>query len=85
VASRPGRPTPRATTAASRDPGGSGARALTKETAAVLRVWLAERGSPPAEPPFPTSTGKPLARKALARRIAKHAAHAAHAAERCPC
>jgi integrase/recombinase XerD len=54
---------------------------LTKETAAVLRVWLAERGSPPAEPLFPTSTGKPLTRKALARRIAKHAAHAA---ERCP-
>jgi integrase/recombinase XerD len=46
---------------------------LTKQTAAVLRVWLAERGSPPAEPLFPTSTGKPLTRKALARRIAKHA------------
>ena len=53
----------------------------TKQTAAVLRVWLAERGSPPAEPLFPTSTGKPLTRKALARRIAKHATHAA---ERCP-
>jgi integrase/recombinase XerD len=46
---------------------------LTKQTAAVLRVWLAERGSPPAEPLFPTSTGKPLTRKALGRRIAKHA------------
>jgi integrase/recombinase XerD len=53
---------------------------LTKHTAAVLRVWLAERGSPPTEPLFPTSTGKPLTRKALARRIAKHATHAA---ERC--
>lgn len=50
---------------------------LTKETAAVLRVWLAERGGSPAEPLFPTSTGKPLTRKALARRIAKHATHAA--------
>jgi integrase/recombinase XerD len=54
---------------------------LTKETAAVLSVWLAERGSPPTEPLFPTSTGKPLTRKALARRIAKHATEAA---ERCP-
>jgi integrase/recombinase XerD len=54
---------------------------LTKETAAVLRGWLAERGSPSAEPLFPTSTGTPLTRKALARRIAKHATYAA---ERCP-
>jgi integrase/recombinase XerD len=53
---------------------------LTKQTAAVVRVWLAERGSPSAEPLFPTSTGKPLTRKALARRIAKHATHAG---ERC--
>jgi integrase/recombinase XerD len=54
---------------------------LTKQSAAVLRVWLAERGSPPAEPLFSTSTGKPLIRKALARRIGKHATHAA---QRCP-
>jgi integrase/recombinase XerD len=54
---------------------------LTKETAAVLRGWLAERGSPSAEPLFPTSTGTPLTRKAVARRIAKHATYAA---ERCP-
>jgi integrase/recombinase XerD len=54
---------------------------LTKETAAVVRVWLAERSGSPAEPLFPTSIGKPLTRKALARRIAKHATHAA---ERCP-
>jgi len=44
-------------------------------------VWLDERGGQPTEPLFPTSTGKPLTRKALARRIAKHATHAA---ERCP-
>ncbi|MGH2844697.1 MAG: tyrosine-type recombinase/integrase, partial [Thermoleophilaceae bacterium] len=50
---------------------------LTKATTAVLRVWLSERGEQPAEPLFPTSTGKPLTRKALARRIAKHANHAA--------
>jgi integrase/recombinase XerD len=54
---------------------------LTKETTAVLRVWLAERGGEPVEPLFPTSTGKPLTRKALARRVAKHATHAA---QRCP-
>ena len=53
---------------------------LTRQTAAVLRVWLAERGGSPADPLFPTSTGKPLTRKALARRIAKHAAYGA---ERC--
>jgi integrase/recombinase XerD len=53
---------------------------LTKQTAAILRGWLAERGSPPAEPLFPTSTGKPLTRKALARRIGKQATRAA---ERC--
>ena len=50
---------------------------LTKETAAVLRVWLAERSGSPAAPLFPTSTGKQLTRKALARRIAKHATRAA--------
>jgi integrase/recombinase XerD len=54
---------------------------LTKDTAGVLRAWLDERGGMSDEPLFPTSTGKPLSRKALARRIAKHAAHAA---ERCP-
>jgi integrase/recombinase XerD len=46
-----------------------------------VRVWLDERGGQPTEPLFPTSTGKPLTRKALARRIAKHATRAA---ERCP-
>jgi len=54
---------------------------LTRQTAAVLRAWLAERAGSSADPLFPTSTGAPLTRKALARRIAKHAAHAA---ERCP-
>jgi integrase/recombinase XerD len=54
---------------------------LTKEIAAVLRMWLAERGGSPSEPLFPTSAGEPLTRKALARRIAKHATQAL---ERCP-
>ncbi len=54
---------------------------LTKGTVALLRVWLDERRGQPPEPLFPTSTGKPLTRKALARRIARHATHAA---QRCP-
>jgi integrase/recombinase XerD len=54
---------------------------LTKETSATLRSWLVERGGQPDAPLFPTSTGSPLTRKALARRITKHAAHAA---EHCP-
>jgi integrase/recombinase XerD len=54
---------------------------LTKDTVALLRTWLDERGGSLAEPLFPTSTGKPLTRKALARRITKHATHAA---EQCP-
>ena len=49
---------------------------LTKDTQAVLRTWLAERDGQPDQPLFPTSTGTPLTRKALARRIAKHAANA---------
>jgi integrase/recombinase XerD len=50
---------------------------LTKATTDVLRERLAERGGQPDEPLFPTSTGTPLTRKALARRIATHAACAA--------
>jgi integrase/recombinase XerD len=48
---------------------------------AILYAWRAERHGQPADPLFPTSTGKPLTRKALARRIAKHTDHAAN---RCP-
>ena len=54
---------------------------LTKDTVAVLTAWRAERHGQPAEPLFPTSTGRPLTRKALARRITKHATHAT---SRCP-
>jgi integrase/recombinase XerD len=54
---------------------------LTKATVAVLNVWQAERRGTNDQPLFPTSTGKPLTRKALARRIAKHTTRAA---ERCP-
>jgi site-specific recombinase XerD len=54
---------------------------LTKATVAMLNVWQAERHGHGSEPLFPTSTGKPLTRKALARRITKHASRAA---ESCP-
>jgi hypothetical protein len=54
---------------------------LTKGALAVLHAWLAERGGQPGAPLFPTSTGTPLTRKALARRIAKHAVAAG---EQCP-
>jgi site-specific recombinase XerD len=54
---------------------------LTTSTQALLRSWLRERGGGPADPLFPTSTGAPLTRDAIARRITKHAAAAAR---RCP-
>ena len=54
---------------------------LTTTTVAVLRVWLAERGGPPADPLLPTSRGAHLTRAAIARRLAKHHAAAAIA---CP-
>ncbi|MCA1697896.1 MAG: site-specific integrase [Actinobacteria bacterium] len=54
---------------------------LTKATVAMLNVWQAERHGHGSEPLFPTSTGKPLTRKALARRITKHTSRAA---ESCP-
>jgi integrase/recombinase XerD len=50
---------------------------LTKITTAVLRVWIAERGSRPDDPLFPTSQGHPLTRDGLERRLSKHLASAA--------
>lgn len=54
---------------------------LTPETVAVLRIWTLE--SPPAAtaPLFPTRTGKPMTRDAVAARLS---AHCATAATRCP-
>jgi site-specific recombinase XerD len=45
---------------------------LTLGMAAVLRVWLAERGGLPTEPLFATRTGRALSRDALAHQLAKH-------------
>jgi Site-specific recombinase XerD len=57
---------------------------LTTSTAAVLRVWLRERGGLPADPLFPTRTGRRLSRDAIQRRVATHThTHTATAAERC--
>jgi site-specific recombinase XerD len=54
---------------------------LTRATVAVLRVWLAERQGDGADPLFPTSTGTPLSRDAVERRITRYAAAAGAA---CP-
>lgn len=45
---------------------------LTRQTVAVLKVWMRERGGRPADPLFPTRTGTPLSRDAIERRLAKH-------------
>ena len=49
---------------------------LLPPTAAVLRRWLTERHGTPADPLFPTSTGRRLSRDAVERRIARYAATA---------
>ena len=54
---------------------------LRKETAAVLAVWMRERGGGPDDPLFPTRRGSRIGRGAVERRVAKHAASAAG---RCP-
>jgi len=54
---------------------------LTSGTVAVLRAWLAERASLPADPLFPTRTGRALSRDALERRLA---GYVVDATTRCP-
>jgi site-specific recombinase XerD len=54
---------------------------LTRETVAVIGAWITERDGTDTDPLFPTRTGRPLTRDALARRLTKYAAQAA---ERCP-
>ena len=49
---------------------------LTQEARAVLTVWVAERGGMPADPLFPTRTGRRLSRDAVERRVATHVATA---------
>jgi integrase/recombinase XerD len=45
---------------------------LTSQTVGVLKVWVRERQGQPADPLFPTRTGRPLTRDAIERRLAKH-------------
>jgi integrase/recombinase XerD len=54
---------------------------LTTQTVTAMRAWTRERDGQPADPLFPTSTGRPLTRDALERRLTKHATTAATA---CP-
>jgi site-specific recombinase XerD len=42
----------------------------------VLQTWLAERAGRPGDPLFPTRTGRPLSRDAVALRISTHTATA---------
>jgi integrase/recombinase XerD len=49
---------------------------LTKQTVAVLRVWLAERGGEPTDPLFPTRPGQRLSRDSVEHLVAKHSAAA---------
>lgn len=54
---------------------------LTRQTVAILTIWIAERGGDGDRPLFPTRGGTPLSRDAIARLVAKHSATAA---TRCP-
>jgi integrase/recombinase XerD len=54
---------------------------LLASTVGVLRAWTAERKGAPVDPLFPTSTGRPLTRDAVERRVA---IYVAKASEVCP-
>jgi site-specific recombinase XerD len=54
---------------------------LAPATAPVLRNWLAGRGGNPAGPLFPTASGHPLSRDAVAKLLRKHHQRAT---ARCP-
>jgi site-specific recombinase XerD len=54
---------------------------LTSPVEALLQRWLRERGGRPADPLFPTRTGRRLSRDAVALRVSTHTAAAA---QRCP-
>ncbi|MGH3337859.1 MAG: tyrosine-type recombinase/integrase, partial [Propionibacteriaceae bacterium] len=50
---------------------------LTRETVAILRPWLNERGGDANDPLFPTRQGRPLSRHTVGLLVSKHAATAA--------
>lgn len=47
---------------------------LVANTQAVLRTWLAERAGSASDPLLPTTTGCPMSRDAIERRLANHVA-----------
>jgi site-specific recombinase XerD len=47
---------------------------LTRQTVAVLRVWMRERQGQPTDPLFPSRTDGALTRDAVERRLAQHTA-----------
>jgi Phage integrase family len=49
---------------------------LTRQTIAVLRVWMRYTADEPESPLFPSRHGGPLTRDAIERRLAKHVATA---------
>ena len=55
--------------------------ALQKPTVRLLNAWLAELGTGPTAPLFPTSRGTPLSRAAVAKLLARHVTVASG---RCP-
>jgi integrase/recombinase XerD len=54
---------------------------LSRQTAAVLRAWLQERGGDPADPLFPSRRGTALSRGAVTTLVARHTATAS---QHCP-
>jgi integrase/recombinase XerD len=54
---------------------------LTAQTVAVLGTWMRERSGQPADPLFPTRSGRRLSRDAVERRLIKYGATAQN---RCP-
>jgi site-specific recombinase XerD len=54
---------------------------LTAPAQTVLSAWLSERAGRPADPLFPTRTGRRLSRDAIEQRVATHASTAR---QRCP-
>jgi integrase/recombinase XerD len=49
---------------------------LTKQTVAILRVWITERGGEPNDPLFPTRPGRRLSSDSIEHLVTKHAAAA---------
>lgn len=49
---------------------------MTRETDAIIRVWLRERRGQPGDPAFATRTGRRLSRDAIEHRLTTHTATA---------